>query len=166
MDNTGNAEAPGTALRYFQLTRVEEVKLLLPMAREWHAESRFCHIPFSEKKLLGRVASTLKRGGDALTIFAVYKGKPVGLIDLGVGEPLFCDGGRYATVLAFHVVRPMRRTFLGGRIALGLFENAKKWAKLKGAVELMVHGTDGETPRIIGSGEVLGTNIALSLSEA
>ena len=43
----------------FRLSTVTETRL--PLARAWRSESRYSHLPFSEKKFLGQVAATLNR---------------------------------------------------------------------------------------------------------
>lgn len=157
----GNGASSG--LRMFRLSTASETLLLLPLARAWHAESRYSHLPFSEEKFLKQVMAALGRKDNGAVFFIVHKTSVVGVINLAVGEAWLADGGCYATCLAWFIESRIRRTLLGGKVASLLMEEAKKWAKARGATDLMVHGTHGPNGGLGRRGEPLGANIVVAL---
>jgi len=89
-----------SSLRLFRLSTVTETLVLLPLARAWHAESRYSHLPFSEKKFLAQVTATLNRKDKGAAFFVIRGTEVVGVINLAVGEAWLSEGGCYATCLA------------------------------------------------------------------
>jgi hypothetical protein len=109
-------------LRVYKLTSAAEVVRLMPLARAWHAESRYAHLPLSERKVLLEVMTSLRRGDKTAIFLAEWKGEVVGCISLAIHEAWLCDGGRYATCLGWFVHPEIRRTMLSGRVAAMLMQ--------------------------------------------
>lgn len=152
-----------STLRMFKLSTASETLLLLPLARAWHAESRYSHLPFSEEKFLKQVMAALGRKDNGAAFFVVHKTSVVGVINLAVGEAWLADGGCYATCLAWFIEPRIRRTLLGGKVAGLLLEEAKKWSHARGAADLLVHGTHGAGGGLGRRGQPLGMNIVVNL---
>lgn len=137
--------------------------LALPLARAWHAESRYGHLPFSEKKFIETVLAVLRRGERGAAFIILWQGDSIGLINVAVGEAIMSEGGCYATCLAWYVHPDAQRTLLGGRIASQLLHEATAWCVERGATDLLVHGTHGMRTGLSRRGNVVGINVVLEL---
>lgn len=121
----------------------------------------YSHLGLSERKLLEQVARSLSRADNGATFYVVRRGEVVGVIDVAAGQAWLCDGGRYATCLAWFVRSDLRRTLLGGRVARNLYDHAKGWAAETGVLALFLNGT--HTPRTspVRIGTIIGQNVAI-----
>lgn len=160
----GQGSAAGHGLAIIKMTSPREAVLLLPLARSWHAESQYSHLPFSERKFLTQVIKSLQRQNDGATFYVVRGGEAVGLIDVAAGEAWLCEGGRYATCLAWFVRPDVRGTLMGGRVAWRLLDQAKAWAVATGAATLFLNGTHGPRRSFARMGAVMGENVAIDLN--
>ena len=116
---------------------------LIGLAREAHAESHLARIPFSE----GKVARIVERAlADPVHqgIMLARRGEvPAGALHCSAGEYLVGTGAILATVHTIYVSASLRTGLGGGRVALGLLNGARTWAKARGAVELSVSVASG-----------------------
>lgn len=159
-----SAEQAGRgAVSIVKMSSPAEALTILPLARSWHAESQYRHLPFSERKLLAQVLKSLSRKNDGATFYVMWRGGPVGIIDLAVGEAWLCDGGRYATCLSWFVRPDVRPSLLGGRVAKVLLEQAKTWALESGSAGLFLNGTHGRRNSLERRGIVMGSNVHIAL---
>jgi hypothetical protein len=136
-----------SGLRVFRATRQEDISAVRDIAREFHAESRYAHVPFSEQKFARFFARAISDSDSALAVVVQYRGRTVGLLHAGVGDYYLGEGGRLVTVYALYVSASIRRTLLGGRVGVRLLRLVGSWAKIKGAAEVHVHSTSGINPR-------------------
>lgn len=157
-------QVSGQSLVIVKMTSPREAVLLLPLVRTWHAESQYSHLPFSERKLLAQVIKALQRRDDGATFYAVRGGEAVGLIDVAAGEAWLCEGGCYATCLAWFVRPDVRGTLVGGRVAQRLLDQAKGWAVATGAAALYLNGTHGVRRSFGRMGVVMGENVMIDLN--
>lgn len=135
--------------RIIRATRQEEILEIRDLVLEYHAESRYAHLPFSEKKFIRAFSKALSSPSDTLALYVQYKGKTIALLHAGVGDYYLGEGGRICTIYAMYVSRRQRKTLLGGRIGIKLLRAAGEWAKGQGATELHVHTTSGIAPNSV-----------------
>lgn len=154
-----------TRIRLIRITRREEGFLLLPLALDWYAQSRYRHLPFSQKKYWAQLDAVLVRGERGACFVAVRGEKVVGLINIAIGEPWLSEGGQHATCFAWLVAPQLRGSFLGSRVALRLLEAAKGWLAVRRVDTLYIHGTEeaGRLPRRLG--QELGNNLAVRMGD-
>lgn len=162
-DKSSEAKPKTPKLQLFKLSNAREAQVILPLVREWYAESRYAHLPFSEKKFMSNFVAVLNNEREAAGFFVAYKGRVVGMIQLIVGEAYLSDGGRIASSLAWFVAPDIRQTFLGGKVAVILMRQARDWCKAKGATELTIHGTHGQMTRVAKGAEIIGANVVVKI---
>lgn len=146
------------ALEIVRVRSIADGRLALPLARAWHAESRYRHLAFSEKKYVETVLALLRRGERGAGYVAMLGARPLGLMNVAVGEAILSEGGCYATCLAWFVHPHTRETLLGGRVGQRLYVEALCWARAQGASELSIHGTHGTSRYIERLGKNIGQN--------
>ena len=142
------AEAAGAALR----PRSVSVRLLacerdieetLPLALAAHREGRHRHYPLDAERrrrfLRERFLADPTRYG---FLVARHRGRAVGMLTCHAQTLLYSDV-TVVSCLSFYVPGPVRRTLLGGRVALGLLDAGRRWALNRRAVEWQVHVTNG-----------------------
>jgi GNAT superfamily N-acetyltransferase len=134
-------------------SRPDEMLLIRPLVEEYHRESRYAHIPFSETKFKRNFLHALNNPDNTLAVYIRHDGKAVGMMQAGVGEYYLGDGGRIATVHALYVSKRIRGTLLGGKVAMKLMRIVADWANEQRAEELHMHSTSGiatrETDRLL-----------------
>lgn len=124
-------------------TRPDEMLAIRPLAEEYHRESRYGHIPFSERKFKKHFLHTLDNPDDTPGVFIRHGTEVVGLLQANVGDHYLGEGGRMVTVLTFYIPRRVRETMLGGRITLKMMRILTDWAKAQRALEIHMHSTSG-----------------------
>lgn len=133
-------------LKAYRASSRDEIQLVREAAHEFHAESRYGHIPFSEEKFVRACVRALRDPSSNLSVYVRYGDETVGLLHAGVGDYYLGQGGRMATIYAMYVPKKFRGTFLGGKVGLKLIRMASDWAKAQGAEELHIHATSGIDP--------------------
>ena len=134
------------SLRILRASSQADFAAFRDIAREFHAESRYAHLPFSEQKLAGVFARAVSNPADMLALFVQVNGETVGVLNAGVGEYYLARDGRLATVYVLYVSGRVRTSLLGGKIGLQLLRTAAEWAKSQKAQELHIHATSGIAP--------------------
>ena len=130
-----------------RITRPDEIDLILPLAREYHRESRYNHIPFSETKLRQLFTQGFNNQHDTFGAYMRHGERVVGIVHAGVGDYYLGDGGRIVTVLSFYVPKDIRDTMIGGRVTIKMMRILTDWAKAQRAEEIHIHTTSGISPR-------------------
>jgi len=149
MDEAAGAEnvlvgaLPRVGIKTFLVTRPEEVELVLPLAREFHTESRYGHLPFSELKLRRVFAAGLDRPNESMGAYVLRGEQVVGIVHVRVGDYFLGEGGRMATLHAFYTAASIRHSLLGGKVALRLLRIAMDWARAQNAEETHIWSTSG-----------------------
>lgn len=133
-------------LQVFRATRQEEVLKMRDIGREFHLESRYGHLPFSEKKFVQFVSRAISRPDDMLALYVTYRGAIVGVLNAGVGDYYLSEGGRMVTVYVMYVSARVRHSLLGGRVGVRLIRMVSDWGRAQGAEELHIHATSGIGP--------------------
>jgi len=128
-----------------QVTTVEQIHQIKDLAIEFHNESRFSHIPFSEEKYLRAYLGTLDQKND-IAFFITLDGKPVGIIGAKVGDYFLGEGGRMATTYVVYVSKSVRKTLLGGKIGVRLVRLLVDWCKAQEVEEIHILATAGIEP--------------------
>jgi len=148
-DGTGRPAGlvrPQPALRIVRITRPEDVARAVGIAREYHGESRYGHIPFSEAKVQRVYGRLVARSDTTLAVLVEHGDAIVGVMLAEIGEYFLGTGGKIATNQVLYVSGRIRGTALGGRVALKLMRLFIDWAKSRGADEINVHATSGIEP--------------------
>jgi hypothetical protein len=133
-------------LKVFRASRQEEILAVRDIALEYHAESRYAHIPFSERKFIRFFSKAISSPNDTLALYVQHNGRTVGLLNAGVGEYYLGEGGRMVTVYALYVSKAARASALGGRVTVKLIRILNDWAKAQESAEVHVHVTSGVEP--------------------
>ena len=140
-------ETPGNSgLKVFRAGRQEEILAVRDLALEYHAESRYAHIPFSERKFIRFFSKAISSPTDTLSLYVQHNGRTVGLLNAGVGEYYLGEGGRMVTVYALYVSKAARASALGGRVTVKLIRILNDWANTQKAEEVHIHVTSGVDP--------------------
>ena len=128
-----------------QVTTAEQVHLLKDLALEFHNESRFAHIPFSERKYLKTYLGALEEKNN-IAFYVTLDDKPVGIIGAKVGDYFLGEGGRMATTYIVYVSQSVRKTLLGGKIGVRLIRLLVDWSKAQDVQEIHIIATAGIEP--------------------
>jgi len=134
-----------TGITARQVTTIQDIAHLIGLAKEFHEESRFSHIPFSEEKYFKIYSKVLKQKNN-IAFFINYKGRPVGIISAVVGDYFLGDGGRMVTTNIIYVSSSIRSSFLGSRVGVRLVRLISSWAKAQEVEELHIHTAAGIEP--------------------
>lgn len=145
-DSCSDKSARSSDLRIIRATQQEEIVAIRDIALEFHAESRYAHIPFSERKFIRAFSKGISSPEDTLAIYVQYQGKTVGLLNAGAGDYYLGEGGRMVTIYVMYVSASIRTSFLGGKVGLKLIRMVTDWAKAQQAEELHIHATSGVDP--------------------
>lgn len=130
-----------------RISRPDEMLLIRPLVEEYHRESRYGHIPFSEQKFRQLFLQMLNNPDDTLGAYVRHGGIVAGALQASVGDYYLGEGGRLVTVLGLYVPQSIRDTLLGGRVTLKLVRIVTDWAKAQRALELHMHSTSGIAPQ-------------------
>jgi len=166
-DSQGRATASG--LRIIRATRIEEIDQIRDIAHEFHAESRYAHLPFSEEKFGRFCNNALRNPRDNIALYVQYRGRTVGVLTAGTGDYYLGEGGRMVTVYVMYVSASIRSSFLGGKVGVRLLRMVSDWARFLEAQELHIHSTSGfdaeRTDRLLQrlGFKTYGGNYAISL---
>jgi hypothetical protein len=133
-------------LKMFRATRPEEILKIKDISREFHAESRYAHLEFSEEKFIRAYTKAIKNPADTLSVYVQYKGETVGVLSAGVGDYYLGVGGKMATIYVMYVSAKIRSTMLGGKVGIRLIRTVMDWAKSQEANEVHIHSTAGIEP--------------------
>lgn len=133
-------------LQIFRASRQEDILAVRAITLEYHAESRYAHIPFSERKFIRVFSKAISNPNDTLALYVQHNGKTVGMLNAGAGDYYLGEGGRMVTVYALYVSKAVRATTLGGRITIKLLRILNDWAKAQQAEEVHLHVTSGVEP--------------------
>lgn len=147
----------------------DDLAFLLPLSKEFHAESHYSSIPYDRKQRDQLARRAIDRPDRHAQVIASYNGKPVGDLFCSIGEYMVGGHDLITTVQTFYVSRNYRHSLIGGRIAVRMLKGAIRWSEMRNAREMMIHVTTGidiqRTDRFLrkaGFG-VLGGNYALPL---
>lgn len=148
-DGASNVDAKflGEGLVVYRGRQMSEIANVLDIVKEYHAESRYAHIPFSEKKFTTFCARMKRHPEDTIGLYVQYNGQTVGVLSAGIGEYYLGDGGRMATIYGLYVSQKIRGSFLGGKIGLRLVRMAIDWAKSQKTEEIHIQATSGIDPK-------------------
>jgi hypothetical protein len=138
------AETAGR-LAFRQVVSSDDLPGLIDIARQYHSESRYAGIPFSEGKFLKALARSVE-DKNAVSIVADLNGVAVGLMGANIGDYFMGTGARIATNYIFYVSPVIRGSLLGGRAAVKLMQLFSHWAKINGATEINIHAVSGIQP--------------------
>lgn len=133
-------------LKIIRATRIEEITEIRDIAHEFHAESRYAHLPFSEEKFARFCGNSLLRPEENIALYVQYQGRTVGILTAGAGDYYLGEGGRMVTVYVMYVSASIRETLLGGKIGMRLIRMVSEWARSQKAEELHIHSTSGIDP--------------------
>lgn len=145
-DPEAGIRAVPSGLKIIRATRLDEIGQIRDIAHEFHAESRYAHLPFSEEKFARFCSNALRNPQDNIALYVQYQGRTVGVLTAGAGDYYLGEGGRMVTVYVMYVSASIRETLLGGRIGIRLIRMVSEWARFLKADELHIHSTSGIDP--------------------
>ncbi len=137
-------------LKIFRASTPEEMPCVRPTLMQYHAESRYSHIVFSEKKFEKNFIKAINNPANTLIVYVQHKGKTVGLLHAGIGDYYLGEGGIMVTVYGIYTSADVRSSLLGGKVTLKLIRAVTDWAKANQANELHIHSTSGIEPQSTG----------------
>lgn len=135
---------PGAAVLSVRLLASErDIEDTLPLALAAHREGRHRRYRLDAERrrrfLRERFLADPTRYG---FLVARHRGRAVGMLTCHA-QTLFYSDATVVSCLSFYVSGSVRRTLLGGRVALGLLDAGRRWALNRRAVEWQVHVTNG-----------------------
>ena len=153
------------------LASERDIEETLPLALAAHREGRHRRYPLDAERrrrfLRERFLADPTRYG---FLVARHRGRAVGMLTCHA-QTLFYSDATVVSCLSFYVLGSVRRTLLGGRVALGLLDAGRRWALNRRAVEWQMHVTNGihigQTDRMlrrVGFRQT-GGNYAMGLAE-
>lgn len=137
---------PSGELVVYRATKAEEIINIRSIALEFHAESRYAHLEFSDEKMIHQYTKAINNPRGVLVIYVQYAGETVGLLQAGVGDYYLGVGWRMVTIYSLYVASKVRGTYLGGKVGVKLLRLATDWAKSQDAEEMHIHATSGIEP--------------------
>lgn len=162
--NSGDATSSDTGtLKLMRLSDPAEIDFVMPLMEAGHRETRYGFLPFSQPKARKRLEDILSHPRTNVGFYVLLGERPIGAVDVGLGEPFLAAGGLMGTCRSFYVHADVRSSLLGGRVAAMLASQAKDWAREKGAMELMFYDRQGFLARLLKGGEVDGANVVVEL---
>jgi hypothetical protein len=80
--------APGQAagLLALRVTQAADLQIIRPLVEEYHRESRYGHIPFSEHKLQRLVTRAINSPDTMLGAYVRYRNRAVGIVHANAGD--------------------------------------------------------------------------------
>ncbi|MGJ8528312.1 hypothetical protein [Maritalea sp.] len=133
-------------LKIFRATRQEEILKIKDISLEFHGESRYAHLAFSEEKFIRAFTKAIRNPHDTLAIYVQYRGETVAVLNAGAGDYYLGVGGRMVTIYVMYVSAKVRHTLLGGKVGVKLLRIVSDWAKSQHAKEIHIHSTSGIEP--------------------
>lgn len=120
--------------------RPSDVDAIIRLGRQMHAESRFAHLDYDERRLRDVVAAAIRdqRGRYCVLLARAADGTLAGLL-FGNIERHYFSTAYIAQNVAFFMARPWR----GSSGAIQLLTAFRKWAVNRGAAELYLYQTAG-----------------------
>lgn len=143
VQSSGVGQADAAGLQIYRASSQEEILRIKDISLEFHAESRYGHLPFSEEKFIRAYTKAIRNPHDTLAIYIQYKGETVGVLNAGVGDYYLGVGGRMVTIYVMYVSGKIRGSFLGGKVGVKLLRIVSEWAKSQNAEEIHIHSTSG-----------------------
>jgi len=138
----------------------EDPEPLLDLFEQAHQETRFNYIPFSRDKARRLLSQVMAEDARHLLAVAEVGGKPEGFLFASAGEYFVGTDTLIVTINVIYNSQALRRTLLGGRAAVGLFNAVRRWSSGIGAREIMLHTTSGiESSRVDQAVKRLGFGI-------
>jgi len=154
-DTDGVTEGAGrkSRTRFALISDMSHMDEIVTMAREAHAESRFSYIDFAPIKVRAIVERAISNPRQHAIMMAWEDGKPVGSAYCSVGEYHIGVGTLVTTIHNINVLKDVRHSLRGGRIALGLFRGMETWSQARSSREILFHVTSdvdlGRTHKLI-----------------
>lgn len=130
-----------------RIAKPEDFHIIRPLVEEYHEESRYRGIRFSERKLQRLVARTASNPDNIFAAYVRYKDRAVGIVHANAGDYYLGEGARMVTVQGIFVTKTLRPGALGGRVMLKLMRLLGDWASATNASELHIYSTSGISPR-------------------
>lgn len=144
-----NATGASGGLVVYRARHTDEIPNVRDIVREFHAESRLAHVPFSEEKFIRFYTKALSRPHNTFRVYIQFKSKTVGVLHASVGDYYLGLGGRMVTVFGLYVSARVRSTYLGGEVGVRLLRLVSEWARSQNAEEIHIHATSGIEPERI-----------------
>lgn len=143
---TVKSDSTSEGLVVYRASKAKEIVNIRNIAMEFHAESRYAHLQFSDEKMIHQYTKAITNSSGVLVIYVQYGGETVGLLQAGVGDYYLGVGGRMVTIYSLYVSAKVRGTFLGGKVGVKLLRLVTEWAKSQNAEEMHIHATSGIDP--------------------
>ena len=125
------------------LASERDIEETLPLTLAAHRESRHRRLRLDTERrrrfLSERFLADPRRYG---FLVARHGGQAVGMLTCHA-QTLYYSDAVAVSCLSFYVLRSIRRTLLGGRVALRLLDAGRRWALNRRAVEWQIHVTNG-----------------------
>lgn len=145
-EQKSESSSPSNELVVCRATKPAEIVNIRSIAHEFHAESRYAHLQFSDEKMIHQYTKAISNPRGVLVIYVQYAGETVGLLQAGVGDYYLGIGGRMVTIYSLYVAAKIRGSYLGGKVGVKLLRLVTEWAKSQAAEEMHIHATSGIEP--------------------
>lgn len=143
--NDPNVEASSSprqpGLVFAELKDTAAMDDIVFMAQQAHEESRFSYIDFASHKVRAIAERAIADPKKNAVMMAWDDRKPVGFLYCSVGEYHIGVGALVTTIHNVNVLKDVRHSLRGGRVALGLFRGVETWSQARAATEILFHVT-------------------------
>lgn len=128
-------------LRFSVLTRLDKIEDIIFLAQRAHEESRFSYITFAPEKVRSIAEKAISDPKKHAVMMAWYDGAPVGFVYCSLGEYHIGVGTLVTSIHNINVLKEVRHSLSGGRVAIGLFRGVETWSQARSAKEILFHVT-------------------------
>ncbi|MCT4559723.1 MAG: hypothetical protein N4A61_16885 [Pelagimonas sp.] len=128
-------------LRFGLLEDLSAIDDILALAEKTHAESRFSYIEFAPYKVRALAERAIQDQKRHAVMMAWLGDKPVGIAYCSIGEYHLGVGTLLTTIHNINVLKDVRHSLRGGRVALGLFRGIETWSQARSSKEILFHVT-------------------------
>lgn len=119
------------------------VEDIVYLAGRAHAESRFSYITFAPNKVRSIFEIAISNPKKHAIFLASKNQNPIGFAYCSVGEYHIGVGSLVTTIHNINVIKEVRHSFRGGRVAIGLFRGVESWSRARSSQEILFHVTSG-----------------------
>ncbi|MGR3609908.1 MAG: hypothetical protein ACU0BN_13770 [Sulfitobacter sp.] len=130
-------------LRFAVMANTQFMDDIVFLAEQAHKESRFSYIEFAPAKVRAIAERAISDPTRHAVMVAWDNGKPVGFLYCSIGEYHIGTGALITTIHNVNVLKDVRHSLKGGRVAIGLFRGVESWSAARSCKEILFHVTSG-----------------------
>ncbi|MDX8355529.1 hypothetical protein [Cognatiyoonia sp. IB215182] len=130
-----------SGLRFEVLASTDAMDDIVYLAQQSHSESRFSYIEFAPDKVRSIAERAISDPKQHAVMVCWDADRPVGFVFCSVGEYHIGAGTLVTTIHNLNVLKDVRHSLKGGRVAIGLLNGVTSWSRARSAAEVLFHVT-------------------------